>query len=628
MAIDLNVLVQYFEDSASSSDDARVESERARDYYDGIQLTSEEVAELNRRKQPPIVFNRIQPKIDFLLGSERRQRSDPKAFPRTPNHDEAADAATDGIRYVQDNNTFDVISSDVFENGLIEGIGGVSVEVDPKTFEINIKQIVWDRYFYDPHSRRRDHKDSRYDGLVMWMDFDEAKLKWGEKKAAELDTQMEHVLSTGQTYEDKPTSRQWFDSNRKRVMVVQINYIEKGEWFTAIYTKGVFLEDPEVSTYVDEIGKPENPFIMMSMKIDREGNRYGAVKGLIDIQDEINKRRSKALHLLNVKQTFSKEGHIKDINRFKREANKPDGHLEFPANGEFGKDFGIIPDSGLGQAQFAMYQESIQQMDAVSANAALAGKTEGGLSGRAVQAMQQGGSIELAPLFDVHQQWKKRVARAIWSRIKQFWKEEKWLRVTDSEDNLKWVGLNQPITMAEQAVMQKTGLSLQDVKAQFGEKIDQVVAGDPELGQVVATDNDVAEIDVDIILEEVPDTVNLQGEQFDLLVKMYQANPKSEQNPDGIPWEAVVEMSSLRNKDKLTGKDLSPEDQQKRQQQGAVLEQQAQVQSALAELEANKTQSEINRNDATTQKTIHEATQKQIENALILANPDKTSVSI
>ena len=627
MAIGLETLVQYFEDSASSSDSARIESERARDYYDGIQLTSEEISELKKRQQPPVVFNRIQPKIDFLLGSERRQRSDPKAFPRTPNHDEAADAATDGIRYVQDNNNFDVISSDVFENGLIEGTGGVSIEVNRETLEVVIKRVAWDRYFYDPHSRERDHKDSRYDGVVMWMDFEEAKEKWGDA-AKELDTQMQHTHSTGETFEDKPTTAQWFDSSRKRVMVVQINFLDKGKWFTAIYTKGVLLEEPKESPYVDEIGKPENPLIMMSMKIDREGNRYGAVKGLIDIQDEINKRRSKSLHLLNTKQTYSKEGHLKSINSFKREANKPNGHLEFPPKGEFGRDFGVIPDAGLVASQFQMYQESIQQMDAVSANAALSGNADQGLSGRAVQALQQGGSIELAPLFDVHQQWKKRVARAIWSRIKQFWKEPKWLRVTDDEDNLKWVGLNQPISMAEQAVMDKTGLSLKEVQVQFGDKIQEVVSQDPELAKPVARDNDVAEIDVDIILEEVPDTVNLQGEQFDLLVKMYQVNPQSADNPKGIPWESLVQMSTLRNKDKLLGNDLTPEQKQAQEQQIAAQEQSAQMQQALVELDANKTQSEIDKNVATTEKTTQEAAQKQLESILIATDPEKVNVSI
>ena len=59
--MELETLVQYFEDSASSSDSARTEAERARDYYDGKQLTSEEMSELKKRQQPPVVFNRIQP---------------------------------------------------------------------------------------------------------------------------------------------------------------------------------------------------------------------------------------------------------------------------------------------------------------------------------------------------------------------------------------------------------------------------------------------------------------------------------------------------------------------------------------------------------------------------------------
>jgi len=611
MAIGLETLIEYFEDAADASNDARVASERARDYYDGIQLTAAEIKELQRRKQPPTVFNRIQPKIDFLLGVETKNRTDPKAYPRTPNHDEAADAATDGIRYVCDNNNFDSISSNVFENELIEGTGGVAVEVDPETLEIEINRFQWDRYFFDPHSREKDFSDIRYDGIVIWMDFEEAKEKW-QGKALELENQME-VYTNGETYEDKPDERQWFDSNRNRVMVIQMSFIERGVWRTAIFAQGVMLEAPKDSTYVDENGKPENPFIKASAKVDRQGNRYGAVKGLIDIQDEINKRRSKALHILTKNQTFSKKGMIDNIIQFKNEANKPDGHLEYPLQGEFGRDFGIIPDNGLATSQFQMYQDSIQQMDSVSANAALAGNTDG-VSGRAVQSLQQGGMVELGPLFDVHSQFKQRVYRAVWNRIKQFWKAEKWIRVTDDEENLKFVGLNQPVTLAEQMVMQKTGASLSDVKSEFGNELQQIQQMQPQLGQVVETANQVAEIDVDIIIDEVPDVINLQGEQFDQLVKMYQANP------NGIPWESIVKMSTLRNKDQVLGKD-DPAQQE-------ALQRQQQIQEELARIEAEKTQSETNKNNATTEKTTQEATQLQIENALILANPSATNVSI
>lgn len=625
--VTLETLVQWFEDSADASDDARTWSEKCRDYYDGKQLNASEVKELNRRKQPATVFNRVQPKVDFLLGTEQRTRTDPKAFPRTPDHDEAADAATDAIRYIQDNNDFDRMSSGVFENEIIEGIGGISVEVNPETLEVEHKRIFWDRYFYDPHSREKCFKDVVYDGVVMWMDFNQAITRWPKKKE-DFSTQMDAAVSNGVTYDDKPTSRRFFDGKRKRVMIIQINFKHNGTWMTAIYTKGVLIEDIKESPYVDEFGKPLNPFIMVSSKVDREGNRYGAVKGLIDIQDEINKRRSKALHILNTRQTFSKEGMLKDINTFKREVNKPDGHLEFPPQGEFGRDFGVIPDAGLGAAQFQMYQESIQQMDAVSANAALSGQADQGLSGRAVQALQQGGSIELAPLYDTHNDWKKRVARADWARVKQFWKEEKWLRVTDNEENLKWVGLNQPINEAQQAVMDKTGLSFSDVNEQFGDKIAEVIQQDPQFGQPVAINNEVAEIDVDIILEEVPDTINLQGEQFDLLVKMYQANPQTPQNPDGIPWDAVVEMSTLRNKARITGKDQTPEQRQAAEQQAQVVAEQQQQQQQLVQVDMDKTLSETEENRAQTNKIIQEGTQKQIENALIMLNPSATNVSI
>jgi len=120
---------------------------------------------------------RIKPKVDFLLGMERQTRTDPKAFPRTPAHEDAAEAATDSIRYVLDNNEFDYTRSDVFENMLVEGTGGaeVIVNVGKKGPEIVINQYPWDRLFWDPHSRRRDFSDAKYLGAVVWMDYEDAR---------------------------------------------------------------------------------------------------------------------------------------------------------------------------------------------------------------------------------------------------------------------------------------------------------------------------------------------------------------------------------------------------------------------------------------------------------------------
>ncbi len=559
--ISLGTLEDYFTDSSDDSREAREKSERSRDYYDNEQLTTAEKDTLSKRNQPQVVFNRIGPKVDFLLGFERQNRTDPKAFPRTPNHDEAANAVTDAIRYVLDNDKFDIKASQVFENMIIEGFGGCTVEVAEKRddLQITVNYVRWDRIFYDPYSVARDFSDARYMGIVIWKDLSDAKAEWPDS-AADLQGQMDN-MTLGTTYDDTPD--RFFDKTRDRVQCIDIWYKWEQTWHHAIFAQGVWLEPPEQSTYLDDDGMPANPMILTSTKVKREGQRYGTVEALIDIQDEINKRRSKMLHILNTKQTFSKEGQIMNINDFKKEANKSDGHLEFPNAGTFGTDFGIIPNENLVGPQFSMYQDAIQQIDAVQANAALAGKTEGTLSGRAIQSLQQGGMIELTPVFDTHAQWKNAIYRAVWDRIRQFWKEERWVRVTDDEENLKFVGLNQPVSLAEQRIADQLQIKPEDVRSQFPDELAEIHRLQPELAEVAEVENNVAEIDVDIIIEEVPDVTNLQSEQFDLLVKIYQANP------DAIDFEDIIAMSTLRNKNKILKRDLSPEEEAAAQQQQA-----------------------------------------------------------
>ena len=79
-------------------------------------------------------------------------------------------------------------------------------------------------------------------------------------------------------------------------------------------------------------------------------------------------------------------------------------------------------------------------------------------------------------------------------------------------------------------------------------------------------------------------------------------------NPNGIPWEEVVKMSSLRNKDKILKKELTPEERQ------AVEQDQAQQQE-ITEIAKGKEVSEIEKTQAETGKIAAEAEGQQIENA-------------
>ncbi len=213
--LDVADLVRMFEESEESTYEARKQAERDRDYYDHKQLTSEELSVLGKRGQPPVIANRIQPKINFLVGLEKDQRIDPRALPRTPKHELDADGASQALKYVADTEDYDQKRSAVWKNMLIEGAGGISVSVEPskysqptngqpqqQEYDIVIRRVAWDRMFADPHSSEADYSDAGYLGVVLWMDFDEALAQYGEEGREALETTMQ--TSPSDTYDDKP----------------------------------------------------------------------------------------------------------------------------------------------------------------------------------------------------------------------------------------------------------------------------------------------------------------------------------------------------------------------------------------------------------------------------------------
>lgn len=534
----LSTLVQYFEAAEEATTDSRALSERDRDYRNGIQWTREETAALNERKQPVITIDRIGPKIDFLVGMEASQRSDPKAYPRTPKEEEGANAASDSIRFVLDQQRWDRVRSECFEFLCVEGLCGVDVAVsDDDERNITVTPIMWDRVFYDPHSRKRDFSDARYKGQFVWMDLDDAEEKYPGKREI-LEATLTSESGQGDTFDDVPRTR-WGDPKRKRVRIVEMWTQEAGKVFWTCFTKAGVLKRQE-SPYVDAQGKPCDGFIFGSNYVDRDGNRFGVVRRWISLQDEINKRRSKAMHLMSVRQTYGNQT-IGDKNKLRTELARPDGHVEMAGGAKFGEDFGVIPTTDMAAAQFQLLQEAKSEIDAVGVNAALSGTENRNMSGRALMARQEQGLNELGPTFDNFKQWQLDVYRAIWNRIRQFWTAEKWVRVTDDERNVKFVGLNTPITLGEQLI--------EEAKAtgQFQPGMEERAKQMPQLQQVVGTRNNVAEMDVDITLDTVPATASLQIEQFEAL-----SNLASKGVP--IPPEALIEASTLRNKAKILEK--------------------------------------------------------------------------
>jgi hypothetical protein len=578
--------VRQFEEAIEQSQDSHDEAETARNYFDGKQWSDEEKAALTKRKQPIVWENLVKPKIEALCGLERQGRVDPKAYPRVPSKENDADAVTDALRYVEQDQDFDLKKSKVFEDMLIEGEGAVEVTVrrgrggvvDPY-----IVRIAYGRLYGDPHSSEPDRSDASYVGYITWMDIERAKRKWPDKVDVLEATQERGVSSTFDTMEDRPKWAAWYDGKRKRVRINTHYHLKDGVWHKCVFTLAGELEPSAPSVFLDDEGNPENPLICQAAYVDLDNDRYGIVRDMVPLQDEANKRRSKFLHLVNSNRWRASPRFQEDERSLKAKLAAPDGVVI----GEAG-DLESLDTLGKDQGQFQLLMDTRATLKGnIGPNAYLQGKAGESQSGRAVLAQQQAGLTEMTPLLDGLRHFTIRVYRQIWNRIRQYWTAERWIRVTDDENNVRFVQLNAPPElspeMAQAAAMQ---VQMMAQTGQLDPQTAQQYMG--EIQKRMTVGNHLAELDVDIEIEEVNETPTLQIEQFEQLAQLASSGMLGQPVPTEIV-ELIIQASNLRDKQKLV------EILEKlKTQAGQNPMQQLQVAGAQAQIEETKSKAALN----------------------------------
>jgi hypothetical protein len=490
------------------------EAQDSRRYYHGKQWTDQQVRTHNKRGQPVITANRISRKIDFLIGVEQRMRRDPKAYARNPHQLDTggADVATGCVRFVADVNRWEQIASAVAHDGMVSGAGIAFVGIETKRSgpDVVIRHVACDRFWYDSRSEKPDFSDAKHMGVVLWMDIDDAKAQWPDA-AEQFDGYLQKDGGVSLFALDEDREQQWGDYEHQRVRVVEIWCNKPSGWEYAKFC-GVILLESGVSPYLDEDERPSCPYVAWSPFVDEKGIRYGLVRNMRPVQDEINHRRSRLLYEIGARQMFSRHGSVDDIDATREEAAKADGLIQF--NGEWGKDVGFVDRGKEIQGHAELLTESKSEIENYGPNPGLIGAGEGvdGASGRALLAQRDSGMTELSPVFDRLRDFKLRVYRKIWACVRQAWTAERFIRITDNPDAPQFIGLNQY----------------------------QV---DPMTGQL-ASENVLAEIDVDIILDEGPDTITLQEELMQTFANLGEAAA-------GPLGRVLIELSNAPQKERL-----------------------------------------------------------------------------
>ena len=478
------------------------EQKDSRRYRHGTQWTSAQIKALNKRKQPVVTYNRIGPKINGVIGLIEKLRQAPKGYPRTPKDQEGADLASAVLRFALDENQWKSKSPICAEDGAVDGIGGVEVIVEPGDEgdpDIGFEVVEPDSFFYDPRSYRLDFSDCRFLGQGKWLDLDAAI----EMFPDQADTLRDSVEGGTDLTTNPDREQKWFisDGDIKRVRIVDAWYKSQSEWRYCVFAGMSKLAEGD-SFLVDEKGKTMCKYVMFSANIDQDGDRYGFVRQFRSAQDEVNQRRSKALHTLNTRRIIGEIGAFDDIERTRVEAMRPDGVVL--RNKGFEAEFDDAARLQETNAQLQFLQEAKNELDGYGPTLSLIGEQQQEISGRALAMQQAAGIAQLGPFMLSYKNWKIRLYRVLWNAIRQYWTAERWIRVTDDPQSVGFVGINQ-------------------------------VGINPQTG-MPAMINQVATLDVDIIMDEGPDSMNLMADTYDALIAIAQ-------NGAQVPPDVLLELA-------------------------------------------------------------------------------------
>jgi len=601
----VETLRRMFDESRDQTDIARKSQEMCQDYYDGpAQLRSEVRTILKQRGQPPIFDNRIAPAIDGILGVMEGGKTDPRAFPRNPQDQGSADVATKTLRYVADRARFHQVKMDCAEDYLKQGLCAAIVEWDMTN--ITVRQIEWATFFYDPKSRKNDFSDAKYMGVAKWMYVDEitSHPDYGAraKMLGDIATMADGPVDD--TWDDKPNDKmRWVDRRRNRVLVVEIYYRHAGEWLRCVYCAAGWLEFGK-SPYVNVLtGETRCPIEAQSFKVDRQNNRYSPILNMMPMQDEVNARRSRGLHLLNsrqIEQTDPSAPPI-DVEEARREMARADGVVP--------PGYQAVPTQDMAAGNLQMLAEAKDSLSRMVPVAIAQDLREGNAaSGRARQVAQQAGLTQFGRGFGRFDDFEERLYRQMWNSAQQFWTNPMYIRVTDNPRAPEFLQINEPVM----------GLVMQPVAGPDGQPVMDPMTGQPQMQQTMGqtgVEKRIAAMDMDIIIATTPDTVALEQEVYDSLMELV----KSGVDPFSPQFQLLLMLAPLPDKTGVMERiealkaTIAKEGAQKAEMEAKAAQRQMAVAEAAEVAKIEKMEADTRKTDADAHKTATDADLGQVQ---------------
>lgn len=526
-------------------------------YRENDQWTTEEKAELSKRGQPPTVNNQVSVTIERMVGQFVKQKTRIAYRGRNPQDQPLAESLSDILLFIRQNNQLEFEEREMAEDGFTGGFGVLETRIifdDAFQPEIQIRAVSPFEIFPDPFSRRYDwNEDATYICRAKWVDVDEAIALYPahKKKLKALVNDSEGFSGSVSNISniDSFTKENYVDYKLERVRLIEIAYKTKKRESICLFQDGTVVDKEEMTLTepggnrrtvtpdqlktlkaelpyheIDRVvssmrvgifacgvlldDKPSSlerfPFVPYFVHRKKSGEPYSLIYISLSMQDAINKRESKALHLLNTNQSILEEGAVTDLNEHQTQKARPDGIMKL--NRGYFEKFMLHNNLELAQSQFTMHGEAKQDFRRITGiNPDAMGERSEVRSGIGIARKQAMTDVIIAPVFDNLRRTRQLVAKNVLELIQEYFTEEKIFYITDDLNKVKPVAL----------------------KADHLAQIKQST--------------------YDVVVEDLPDTTTMQQEQFDML-----ATVLPQILPFGPRWtKRLIQLSEIRGKDDI-----------------------------------------------------------------------------
>ena len=602
-------------------------------FYRGDQWAMEDIATLDSEGRPALTINTILPTVNTVLGEQSSRRADVKFKPRKGGDEDVANTLTKVFMQVADNNKLDWVEQQVFSDGLIlDGRGYFDVRVDfSDSVEGEIRITAKDPLdiLIDPDAKEYDPKSWNEVFETKWMTLDDIEEMYGKEKAEALRFIAENGNSFGRDsveYEETrygdidtredflgaqiPGEDEYRNVKALRVIERQHRKLSRCEYYVDPLTGDQrvvpeawgdrkakkFAKDHNLSIISKMMKKvrwtvtcdqvvlhddwsPYDDFTVVPyFAYFRRGKPFGMVRNLLSPQEQLNKIASQELHIVNTTANSGwlvESGSLVGMNSDDLEEHGAETGLVL----EYAR--GTTPPVKIQPNQIPTGLDRISQkaganIKAISGiNDSMLGTDSAEVSGIAIQAKQNRGTIMIQVPLDNLGKTRQYLAEKTLNLIQRFYTEERLIQITNEEDPMK---PREPMIVNQMT---------------------------PE-GRIV---NDLTLGEYDVVISTAPARDSFDEMQFAEAISLRSAGV-------AIPDDAIIEYSHLAKKAELakrirmiTGVEQSPEQMEMNamQQQLAMQELQLGIEKIGAEIQ--KLQSEAAVNMAEVQDTAEIAPQ-------------------